>query len=125
MQNADNSMLFISDKGKAYYDEALRINTDSYGARCVSYANDWARLMQSQITTADNIQDKVAEIAEATSRVADYDGITGFMYGAAVNILAKSWIYGEELRKWHNKEYKYEGAGVVNPAVLNIAVPAN
>lgn len=26
----------------------------------------------------------------------------------------------EELRKWHNKEYNYEGDGVVNPAILTI-----
>lgn len=42
------------------------------------------------------------------------------MYGCAVNILAQCWKYGEELRKWHNKEYNYNGNGVVNPAVLTI-----
>jgi hypothetical protein len=25
------------------------------------------------------------------------------------------------LRKWHNKEYNYEGEGTVNPAILTIS----
>lgn len=50
-------MLLINDEGKAYYDESVRINTDGYGGRCVSYANEWAHLMQSQISPTDNIQD--------------------------------------------------------------------
>ena len=58
--------------------------------------------------------------AEKCSHDADTDGITGFMYGAAVSILSNHWKYGELLRKWHNKEYGHEGDGVVNPAVLTI-----
>lgn len=64
----------------------------------------------------------VAQIADKASRAADIDGITGFMYGCAVNVLSQVWKYGEELRRWHNKEYDYEGDGVVNPAVLTINV---
>jgi len=48
------------------------------------------------------------------------DNLTGFMYGCAVNILSQCWEYGEQLRKWHNKQYDYDGNGVVNPAVLKI-----
>lgn len=64
--------------------------------------------------------DKIVDIADSTSREADIEGITGFMYGCAVNALSQLWKYGEELRKWHNKEYNYEGDGVVNPAILTI-----
>lgn len=64
--------------------------------------------------------DKIVDIADSTSREADTEGITGFMYGCAVNVLSQLWEYGEELRKWHNKEYNYEGDGVVNPAILTI-----
>ena len=42
------------------------------------------------------------------------------MDGGAVSILSQWWKYGEEVREWHNKEYNYEGDGVVNPAVLTI-----
>lgn len=60
----------------------------------------------------------IVENAEKLSHEADTEGITGFMYGCAVSILAQCWEYGEELRKWHNKEYDYDGDGVVNPAIL-------
>lgn len=51
---------------------------------------------------------------------AEKEGITGFMYGVAVSILSQCWEYGEFLRKWHNKEYGYDGDGVVNPAVITV-----
>lgn len=58
--------------------------------------------------------------AKQLSYEADKEGITGFMYGAAVSILSQCWEYGEFLRKWHNKEYEYDGDGVVNPAVITV-----
>lgn len=96
-------------------DEYKQKNKDPYGARCVSYAEEWARLMQVRM------KDKpLAEVYDKASHDADYDGITGFMYGMAVNILSKCWRHGEELRKLHNKEYGHHGEGVVNPAIINI-----
>lgn len=60
----------------------------------------------------------VAEAAERTNHPADTDGITGFMYGQAVNLLCHYWEHGEELRQWHNQMFGYSGEGVVNPAIL-------
>ena len=68
------------------------------------------------------------DAAESASYEADIDGITGFMYGAAVSILSQCWKHGEELRRWHNlsTQIKDEGekandsGGVLNPAVLSI-----
>ena len=67
------------------------------------------------------------DIAKSSARETDTDGITGFMYGAAVSILAKAWVYGEELRRWHNldTQIQHEGekanesGGVLNPALLS------
>lgn len=59
--------------------------------------------------------------ADHLSHEANIEDITGFMYGMAVNILSQCWQYGEELRKWHNKEYNYEGNGVVNPTILTVS----
>ena len=64
----------------------------------------------------------VAEIAKSASHTADIEGITGFIYGCAVSVLADCWKYGEELHKWYNKEWGQEDTdGVVNPALLTIA----
>ena len=95
--------------------KGLANNTDPYGRRCYTYAAHWAHLMDQHPDTP------VADMADRTSKIADYDGITGYMYGAAVNILANCWKRGEELKKWHNKKWGYKGDdGVVNPALLRI-----
>lgn len=91
-------------------------NTDPYSACCVEYAEGWAKLMQVEINSGKSVKD----CAEKTSFQLGFLGITGFMYGCAVSMLAKCWKHGEELRKWHNKEYKHEGDGVVNPAIITI-----
>ncbi len=116
----------IKQGEQANWDKCVEVNSkDPYSARCVSYAKDWAELMEAEIAKGKT----VAEVAAATSRVADTDGITGFMYGAAASTLSHVWEHGEELRRWHNKDVAGEEQGekanatpgaVVNPAVLVI-----
>lgn len=91
-------------------------NQDGYGSGIFRYVEAWANMMEEKINNGKKIKD----VAEKTSRDADTEGITGYMYGAAVSILSQEWEYGEELRKWHNKEYECEGDGVVNPAIMTI-----
>ena len=99
-------------------------NQDSCGGGIIAYAERWARLMQAELAAGK----KLENVAKTTSREADTDGITGFMYGAAVQTLATSWKYGEELRRWHNLDTQLgdegekanESGGVLNPALLNI-----
>ncbi len=96
--------------------ECRAVNSrDPYSARCVSYAEDWARLMDAEIAKGRTVQDCATE----TSHAAATDGITGFMYGAAVSMLAKFWKHGETLRTWHNGEYGHpEAKGTINPAII-------
>ncbi|MBL4951029.1 hypothetical protein JK635_02090 [Neobacillus sp. YIM B02564] len=98
------------------YEDWKAKQKDDYSLACFRYAEKWADLMESEIDSGA----KVKDIADRTSHEADTEGITGFMYGASVSILSQCWLHGEELRKWHNKEYEYEGDGVVNPAVLTV-----
>lgn len=99
-------------------------NTDPYGARVISYSEDWATLMETRMADGENLTD----IAKETSHQADTDGITGFMYGCAVRDLAHFWLHGEALRQWHNlkTQIKDEGekanktGGVLNPALISI-----
>lgn len=106
-------MKILEGKEKEYQDWKDK-NTGSYGACTFRYAERWANLMETEINDGKDLKD----IAENTSHEADTEGITGFMYGMAVNILSQCWQYGEKLREWHNKKYNHEGDGVVNPAVL-------
>jgi len=118
-------MEFKDDAAKAEYDKGWEVNKDEpYGARCFTYATEWADMMEAQMAKGKQI----ADIAAKTSHDADTDGITGFMYGMAVSILSQTWKHGEELRRWHNLktqirdegEKANESGGVLNPAILNI-----
>lgn len=122
----------IELKDTETWNKSKKINSDPYSKCTIDYAEGWAKLMQIEINkyinfcasnippTNPDIQLKINDIANKTSIEMDFLGITGFMYGCAVSILASCWKYGEELRKWHNKDYKYDGEGVVNPAILSI-----
>ena len=103
------------------YKDWLDKNTDSYGRGCFTYAERWAEMMENIIeSSTDEHMKVIVDNAARLSHEADVEGITGFMYGCAVSILSQCWKYGEELRNWHNKEYNYDGDGVINPAVLTI-----
>ncbi len=98
------------------WNETVEKNSDPYGKAAVDYAEGWAKLMQVEITNGKTL----IECAEKTSHELGFLGITGFMYGCVVGILSQCWKHGEELRKWHNKDYGHEGDGVVNPAILTV-----
>jgi hypothetical protein len=99
-------------------------NANGYGRAVVVYADQWARLMQLDMANGCTLSD----IAQSASHEADTEGITGFMYGCAVSMLAECWERGEELRRWHNLstqigsegEKANESGGVLNPALLSI-----
>lgn len=114
------------------YDKGLELNQDPYGKQIFTYAQKWADLMEKRIpegATSTQVMSIIADYAGDDSRMAD-DGITGFMYGAAVSILANCWIWGEELRRWNNKTIQLGDEGdraneigtVLNPAILSIGV---
>lgn len=111
-------------KDQAIYDDWEANNSDAYGACGFRYLEAWANLMEPRIAAGEKLQD----IAEATSHEADTEGITGFMYGCAVSVLAQCWIHGEDLRRWHNKETQLgtegdcanENGTTLNPALLYI-----
>lgn len=100
----------------------VEVNDDPYGRATVEYAERWANLMERKMDDGLALE----AMASETSREADTEGITGFMYGCAVSILSKVWEYGEALRRWHNLstqihdegEKANESGGVLNPAML-------
>ncbi len=110
---------------EAGWQKSKLLNSDSYGKCVMEYAERWARLMQIEMDNGKNLED----VAEATSREADIEGITGFMYGCAVSHLAWYWEYGDQLRRWHNLDIQIgnegekanESGGVLNPALLSIS----
>lgn len=109
---------------QAAWDEWVNKNDDFYGAGVIEFAGRWANLMETKMADGEKLED----IAMSTSHEADTDGITGFMYGAAVQTLSKHWKYGEQLRRWHNAYLAPEQADEANAApgvVLNPALVTN
>jgi len=98
-----NSVVEFRDK--LAWDEFKAANLDGYGGGVMTFAENWAKLMQVEMENGAS----VADVAAKASFEADTEGITGFMYGCAVQILSKSWLWGEDLRKWHNKKYGHDG----------------
>jgi len=112
-------MLFKKDKATEYQ-EGYNNNLDPYGHAVYTFAERWADLMEREILKSDNPAAVIDAQAESLSHEADTEGITGFMYGCAVSILSDCWLYGEQLRVWHNAQYGHTGDGVVNPAIMTI-----
>lgn len=114
------------ERDEAKWQEGIAAqNGDGYGLGIYGFAEAWARLMQAEISAGKT----VAECAETCSSLADkVHGITGFMYGCAVSVLASCWKHGEDLRRWHNLktqirnegERANENGGVLNPALLSV-----
>lgn len=106
------------------WENGKKNNTDPYGSAIYKYAEEWADIMEAEITNGARVED----IARDSSHEADTAGLTGFMYGAAVSILSNVWKYGEALRNWHNLDTQIgnEGekankeGGVLNPALMTI-----
>ena len=114
-------------KDEEFWNHTVAINDDPYGSAAIRYAKKWAELMETKMEAGVKLED----IASDTSHEADEEGITGFMYGCAVEVLARAWEHGEELRRWHNlnTQIHHEGekaneiGGVLNPALMNIDIP--
>lgn len=110
------------------WEAGLAKNQDPYGKAVYRFASEWATRMESAIAAGETVE----ECAERTSREADDEGITGFMYGGAVSMLSHWWVHGEQLRRWHNlgTQLGAEGedananGGVLNPAIVNISPKA-
>lgn len=115
-------ILSFSLKDEAGWKLSVEKNQDSHGSGVIRYAARWANLMETEMAKGKRLKD----VADKMSHNADVEGITGFMYGCAVSILAEVWKHGEELRRWHNKETQIgtegdranENGGVLNPALL-------
>ena len=91
LARAPASMTLTNPDGWA---KTVAANQDGYGAAALRYAERWALLMEAEIAAGKSL----ADCANATSQIADTEGITGFMHGCAVSILSQVWIHGAGLR---------------------------
>lgn len=105
---------------------ACAINySDPYGHCVMEFTDEWATEMEKHLDNGETIE----QCADGTFKKVDNRpgfGITGFMYGCVVAMLADGWEHGEELRRWHNLKTQIGNEGekanergtVLNPAIL-------
>ncbi len=124
-------MKIVEGREQEYAKYVATNSADGYSKAVVDYGEKWSALMEKRIpkgATGPQITRIFVEHADSDSHEADTDGLTGFMYGCAVQALARFWVHGEELRRWHNlkTQIRNEGeqanktGGVLNPALWNI-----
>ncbi len=78
------------------------LNQSGYGRAIMKYAERWAKTMQYLMK---NENKTLAESAIETIEACDFSGISGSMYGCAVQVLEQCWQYGNELREWEDSRY--------------------
>jgi len=94
---------------------------DDYSAAVVRYAERWADMLETAMELANLDDASFAAVAKSTSHEADTEGISGAMYGMAVQILRDHWEHGERLNRWHNAKYGVkDDSGTVNPAIVTV-----
>lgn len=124
MKIHEPAMTFASEEAERIWNKGVEKNQDPYGKAIYRFASEWATRMERAISEGGLIDD----LAQDTCRESDDEGITGFMYGAAVSVLSQVWVHGESLRRWHNlaTQIGSEGeeangaGGVLNPAIISI-----
>lgn len=94
-------------------------DTRRYVQCIIDYANAWADEMEKALEKGEPISGSWERIGHEVDRRPEF-GVSGYMYGMAVQILATYWIHGDILRVLHNAQYGHHGEGVVNPAILTI-----
>lgn len=111
--------------GEEVYNDYVEKNSgDFYGAGILKFVQNWANHMENEVEKNNGILTK--DIMSKSGTVADTDGIAGFMYGLAVQMLTQVWIYGKQLQLIHNGVYDFtanDDVSVVNPAIMNISIP--
>ncbi len=119
----------IKDGMQDEYAAYVEMNSkDGYSRGVVDYGERWADLMEAGMEKELESGGSLGNLADRTSNEADTDGITGFMYGCAVQALAQFWEHGDALRRWNNLKLQIgnegeranETGGVLNPALLSI-----
>lgn len=118
MKIHDPAMTFLNDDVKQKWELGVKNNQDPYGNAVYRYASEFATQMEATLTRED-----FKTAAKRLQFEVDDEGITGFMFGCAMSILANCWKHGEELRIWHNLETQIEAnkKGIIlNPAILTV-----
>ena len=108
------------DKEKQLTINEVDIFSEDYVRYVFDKCEEWAEEIEQHYPfDGDTTEEQFCDVAWETLKKID-DGMSAFQFGLIVSLLNKYWVYGDLLRKCHNKQYGVESEGVVNPAVISI-----
>ena len=97
-----SSMTFASAEAEHSFKNCAIINNDGYGASIISFAQDWARLMEAEMANGRTLDQALIRECE---RLADTQGNSGTSYAIARGLLIVHWKYGKELMNEGDERY--------------------
>lgn len=101
------------------WEDQVKKNDDPYGGACINVAREVMVLLDAEPGEIDTY-----DIICRADRNANAGGITGFMAGCVANMVSQCHSRGDEFKRQWNKSCGAEDSnGVVNPAVLTLAIP--
>ena len=79
---------------QAAYDRGNAANSDPYGHAVFTYMDRWTTAMEREIAQGVSAApDAFKEMVVRTSLEADTEGLSGFMYGCAVQRIRAWWVH--------------------------------
>jgi len=105
---------------KKLWDNQVEINTDPYGACIVNVARRVMELLDEDHIPLSKEHRSADNMINQADVEVNAGGITGFQANAVSQIVSACHSRGEEFRRGWNSEYRYDGDGVVNPAIITI-----
>jgi hypothetical protein len=131
------SLTFIEQERADFFLKHVEENKDdAYHMRSLEFGFDVGGLTEKALAEGLEFEKVIDKLVQD----ADYDGLTGNMYGTGISLLGDVWIHKEKIVAWHNGRFKVgldeqvekmTALGqVIDPAMINISVgdeqkPAN
>ena len=84
----------------ALWKKTLRLNDNDFGGPVVRFAENWARIMESQVAMGKTI----AQCARKARDLAVPDNLSGSQDGIAEGLLSEAWIHGAEFARWYRRQ---------------------
>ena len=111
----------IKDEKIVQYNQFIRESKKSMFKRDIlKFCVIWADIMEEKIVNGAVLEDIAKESERECYDIDSSIDITGSMYPICISLLADCWIFGDDLRNWHNKKYGYKGDKVVNNSVITV-----
>ncbi|MFH0905233.1 MAG: hypothetical protein V1826_00720 [bacterium] len=104
-----------------------RHSGDELSLLCFDYAECWARFIQKGLAEGRSLAEIADECQRKAHQLYGRDLSGGAMSCGVIPLLVKLWDYGEDFRRWHNRqtqvgregEHANKTGGILDASVIN------